>query len=274
MPPDITTLLDDLAAETRDLVNLLSPLQPSAWRQPTVAAGWSISDQVSHLAFFDETATLAATDPERFLRQAQELVAKGADFTTSVAELYRTLPPADLFDWFRRARRQFLSTFAAMDPSARLPWYGPPMSAATSVTARLMETWAHGLDIADTLGVQVKPSNRLRNIAEIGFRTLHFSFDVNHLEVPNVDVRVELMAPDGSTWTWGDVAATERITGPALDFCFVVTQRRHPDDTTLVATGPVAAKWLTIAQAFAGPPGAGRARRRESQGRLPPGTSP
>ena len=32
------------------------------------------------------------------------------------------------------------------------PWYGPSMSARSFVTARLMETWAHGMDVADALG--------------------------------------------------------------------------------------------------------------------------
>lgn len=273
MPPDILTLLDDLDEETKDLLRLLSPLPSDTWQRPTPAEGWSICDQVSHLAYFDEAATLAAIDPERFRQQADELIARGPDFTAYVAEQYRSLPPSDLLEWFRNARRQYLATFESIEPGTRLPWYGPPMSAASSVTARIMETWAHGLDIADTLSVQVEPSNRLHNIAHIGVRTFAFSFEVNQLEVPNADIRVELEAPNGSTWTWGTPEATESVAGPAMDFCLVVTQRRHLDDTDLIATGPIATQWLSIAQAFAGSPGAGRPSRRAQESH-PPLTRP
>ncbi len=73
-------------------------------------------------------------------------------------------------------------------------------------------------------------------------------------------------APGGGTWTWGPDGARDMVTGPALDFCLAVTQRRHVDDTTLRITGPVAAEWMGIAQAFAGPPGPGRAPGRSVKG--------
>jgi uncharacterized protein (TIGR03084 family) len=262
MPPDLSLLLSDLGAETEGLVELLSPLPTSEWRLPTPAVGWSIADQVSHLAYFDEAATLAATQPERFRLEASELLARGPEFTNDVAERYRVLDPPELLAWFRKARADYLRTFATLEPGMRLPWYGPPMSVASSVTARIMETWAHGLDVADTLGVTPTPTSRLRHIAHIGVRTFSFSFEANNLEVPDVEVRVELVAPDGQSWTWGDPSAGERVVGSALDFCLVVTQRRHLDDTDLVATGAAAAQWLTAAQAFAGPPGPGRPSRR------------
>lgn len=262
MTLDFSHLLLDLEAETEDLVELLSALRPSEWSLPTPAAGWSIADQVSHLAYFDEAATLAAIKPERFRVEATELLAQGSDFTNLVAEKYRVLAPPELLAWFRRTRAAYLRTFATLEPGTRLPWYGPSMSAASSVTARIMETWAHGMDVADTLGVTPIPTGRLRHIAHIGVRTLSFSFEVNHLEVPDVEIRVELRAPDGSTWTWGDQSAEDRVVGSALDFCLLVTQRRHLDDTDLGAAGAIAAQWLIVAQAFAGPPGPGQPSRR------------
>ena len=264
MPPDLPALLSDLEDETRPLVEVLTHLHPSQWVLSTPAEGWSITDQVSHLAYFDEAATLAATDPERFRREAAELVARGPNFTSYVAESCRSIPPRDLMDWFRKTRADYIETFSGLEPGTRLPWYGPPMSAASSATARLMETWAHGLDIVDTLGITFPPSDRLRHIAHIGVRTFGFSFQAHGLEAPDADIRVELIAPDGSTWTWGEPSAPERVVGPALDFCLVVTQRRHPDDTNLVATGRIASQWLTVAQAFAGSPGAGRPSRRSA----------
>ncbi|MCX0270363.1 TIGR03084 family metal-binding protein, partial [Nocardia zapadnayensis] len=142
---------------------------------------------------------------------------------------------------------------------AKVPWFGPPMRPGSMATARLMETWAHGQDVADALGVSREPTDRLRSVAHIGVRTRDFAYTVRELPVPATEFRVELRAPSGELWSWGPVEAPERVTGPALDFCLLVTQRRHPDDLALRTTGAEAARWLTIAQAFAGPPGSGRA---------------
>ncbi len=258
MAADLAGLVADLTAETAGLDALLAPLDEPAWRTPTPAAGWTIADQVSHLAFFDEAATRAATGPGRFRAEIAGLTALGDDYPDQTAARYRGLAGAELLAWFRKARAEYLATFGAIDPGARLPWYGPDMSPASSVTARRMETWAHGLDIADALGVPPAPTARLRHIAHLGVRTMGFSFALRGLPAPDRPVRVELAAPDGTAWAWGPPGAADRVTGTALDFCLVVTQRAHRADTSLRATGPIAGQWLDIAQAFAGPPGPGR----------------
>ena len=258
MAVDLAGLVADLAAETADLDALLGAVPATAWGTPTPADGWTIADQVSHLAFFDAAATLAATDAARFRAERDELTALGEDYPDLVAARYRHLPGAGLLAWFRAAREEFLRTFGTIDPARRLPWYGPDMSPASAVTARLMETWAHGLDIADALAVTRRPTARLRHVAHLGVRTMAFSFALRGLPEPDQPVRIELEAPDGTTWTWGPPGVANRVTGPALDFCLVVTQRRHRADTSLRPTGPVARQWLAIAQAFAGAPGPGR----------------
>ena len=259
MAVDMAALTADLAAETRDLDAMLAPLPSADWDLPTPAAGWAIRDQVSHLAWFDGAATLAAADPARFERETQQQIAAlAADFTEAIARDHRHLSPAELRDWLARARAEYLRVFAGLDPSARLPWYGPPMSAASCVTARLMETWAHGQDIADTIGCQRVPTARLRHVAHLGVATMGYSFALHGQPVPATAVRVELAAPGGSTWTWGPPDAPGRVEGDALDFCLLVTQRRNRGDIGLRASGPVAGAWLDLAQAFAGPPGPGR----------------
>ena len=125
-------------------------------------------------------------------------------------------------------------------------------------TARMMETWAHGLDVADALGVKRPATARLKSIAHIGVRTRDFAFAINGLPAPAEPFLVELLAPDGSTWSWGPDDAAQRVTGSAEDFCLLVTQRRPRAELDVTAVGPDAQKWVTIAQAFAGPPGAGR----------------
>ena len=256
---DLPALIDDLAAETAVLDDMLAPLSSAQWRTPTPAEGWSIADQVSHLAYFDETALLAATDPERFRREAAELVDGGVDFPDRIAARHRERDGADLLAWFRGARRDLLAGFAGVDPATRLPWYGPDMGPVSSITARLMETWAHGQDVADALGIRREPTGRLRHIAHLGVRTTGFVHRLHGLPEPTVPVRVELDAPDGNgPWTWGPEGAADRVTGPALDFCLLVTQRRHRDDLTLDVVGDAATTWVAIAQAFAGAAGPGR----------------
>jgi uncharacterized protein (TIGR03084 family) len=256
----MTALLEDLRAESAVLDDMLAPLSPDEYLRPTPAVGWCIADQVSHLAFFDEAALLAATDPERFRAQVAEQMASGAD-PDQIAARYRTTPGPELRAWLTTARGDLLEGFAAIEPGRRLPWYGPEMSAASAVTARLMETWAHGQDVADALRMSREPTSRLRHVAHIAVSTIGFSFAIRGLPPPEQPIRVELAAPDGSRWTWGPEGVPDVVRSPALDFCLVATQRRHPADTSLTATGPLAEQWIAIAQAFAGPPGRGRLPR-------------
>jgi uncharacterized protein (TIGR03084 family) len=258
MAADLTALIDDLAAESAVLDGLITPLTAEQWASPTPAEGWTIADQVSHLAFFDETTLLSLTDPDRFRAEADELIGGGLDFPDRIATKYRELSGAQLLTWFTQARQALIEGYAVVDPAARLPWYGPGMGPASSVTARLMETWAHGQDIADALGVTRPATNRLRHVAHLGVRSLPYSYRVNGLDVPSVPIRVEVTAPDGDVWTWGPDDAADRVTGDALDFCLVVTQRRHVSDTDVVVQGSVATQWIGIAQAFAGAAGTGR----------------
>ena len=258
MTNPLQDLLVDLVAETARVDDLLMSLTDEEWERPTPAAGWAVRDQISHLAFFDEAAVTAATDPARFRREADQLKGLGPRFPDHVAERHRTMEVADLAAWFRSARSELIRVFAGLDGSTRVPWFGPDMSVMSSATARLMETWAHTQDLLDTFDLQPAATERLRHIAHLGFRTLGFSFALNGRPVPEAPVHVVLEAPSGGTWEWGDPLAQNSVTGPALDFCFVVTQRRHVSDTQLVVRGPVANEWLSIAQAFAGAPGPGR----------------
>jgi uncharacterized protein (TIGR03084 family) len=258
MPADLSALTADLVAESAWLEGILGPLAPPEWQLPTPAEGWTIADQVSHLAYFDETTLLSIRDPDRFRREAAALTSQGSDFPDQIAAEYRHLGAAELLRWFRAARQALLGGYASADPAARLPWYGLDMGPASSITARLMETWAHGQDIADTLGIQRPAAGRLRHVAHLGIRSLPYSYAVNGLPRPDAPIRVELAAPDGGQWTWGPADAGDRVTGTALDFCLVVTQRRHLSDTGLVVTGGTAREWMAIAQAFAGAAGPGR----------------
>ena len=209
----------------------------------------------------------SALEPEKFKAELAQAEASGGINPDTIAARFRDRSGAQLLDWFEVARAGLLNTFRNLDPRARLPWFGPPMSAASSLTARIMETWAHTQDIADALGVTREPTSRLRHVAHIGVGARTFSYAVNGQTLPAAAVRVELTGPDGDVWTWGPEDAPDRVTGPALDFCLLVTQRRHRDDLALVIEGPAAIEWMSIAQAFAGEAGTGRPPSRPAERR-------
>jgi uncharacterized protein (TIGR03084 family) len=256
----MAALAADVAAETAVTRALLTALDEAGWHTATPAEGWDIADQITHLAYFDEAAVRSARYPDDFRAETAEAAAAQID-PDAIAARYRDRTGIQVLAWFDQARADLLATFTGLDPAVRLPWYGPAMSAASSLTARFMETWAHTQDIADALGVTREPTDRLRHVAHIGVGARAFSYAARGKPQPADPVHVSLIAPSGTRWTWGPADATSRITGPALDFCLLVTQRRHRDDLALTAEGPAAEEWMAIAQAFAGPPGPGRRPR-------------
>jgi len=256
--PDMQAMATDVQAEYDDLARLLGALSEDEWDAPTAAPGWSVRDQVTHLAVFDDVARMAIEEPEAFIQLRDRERADVQRYVHEVNERGRGLRGADMLNWSARERARLVHALRTVDPSSRIPWFGPDMSPASKATARLMETWAHGQDIVDALHLDRPPTARLYHVAYIGVRAVPNSFRANGREIPDVGVYVALDAPQGDRWVWGDSEAVNRVEGSALDFCLVVTQRRHVDDTDLVVVGDMAREWMHIAQAFAGPPGAGR----------------
>ena len=254
-------VLADLAAEGDRLDALVSGLTEASWRTPTPAAGWDVATQVAHLAWTDEAALAAATDKEAWDALVLEALADPDGAVDRAALTGGALPPEDLLARWRAGREALAAALWAYPDGQKMPWYGPPMSATSMATARFMETWAHGLDVHEALGIQAPVTDRVRHVAHLGVRTRDFSFAVRGEPAPADQFRVVLVAPSGDVWVWGPDAAAQTVTGPAHDFCLLVTQRVHRSDTSLVAVGADADRWLDIAQCFAGPPGEGRAPR-------------
>ncbi|MGN0065806.1 MAG: TIGR03084 family metal-binding protein, partial [Nocardioides sp.] len=256
-------ILADLTAEGDQLERAVAGLDEGGWRTATPAEGWDVATSVAHLAWTDEVAVLAAgagtpEGKEAWDAVVMEAIGNPTGYVDEMALAGGSVAPADLLARWRAARPALAATLRDLPEGSKMPWFGPPMSAASMGSARFMETWAHALDVYDALGLTVEPTDRIRHVAHIGVRTRGYSFVNNGLEAPAEEFRVELTAPSGEVWTYGPEDAAQRVSGSAYDFCQLVTQRVHRDDTDLVATGADAETWLTIAQAFAGPAGGGR----------------
>ena len=256
-PKVLTELRADLAAEQESVDALVAGLDGAAWETASPAEGWTVKDQISHLASVDQWATTACSDPAAFTAWMAGFGPEpdGEAIVNEPVEQARTMSGAEVLAWWRSGRARLFEMVDGLDPDLRVPWFGPPMSLPMLLTARLMETWAHGVDVAEALGAARPPTARLRHVAHLGVRTRAYSYAMRGRALPAGDVRVELDGPGGERWTWGEEGAAGCVTGPALDFCLVVARRRHPDDTALKVEGPLAAEWLAIAQAFAGPAG-------------------
>lgn len=249
MNETVVAFLDECA----DLDALVTDLDEASWALATPAAGWTIAHQIAHLAWTDEVATLAVTAPEDFAEAVRAAMDDPLGHVDAQAAKGADTPPSQLLGRWREGREALGRALTDAPPDTAIPWFGPSMRPRSMATARLMETWAHGQDVADTLGVRPEPTERLRDICHLGVRTRDFAHVINDREAPDHPFRIELTGPHGDLWTWGEKDAPDTVAGTAEDFCLVVTQRREVEDTGLVATGE-AATWLTFAQAFAGPP--------------------
>ena len=259
---DVSRVLDDLVAEQQALDVVVGDLTDEQFATPTPSPRWTVTDQLGHLTYFDTSATLAIQDPTAFAEHKAELMSSFSDdlaVDRATLGTFREQPPASQLRTWRAARRDLEAAARRLGDDSRVEWYGPSMGSKSFLTARLMEVWAHGQDICDALGVERAPTDRIRHIAQLGVITRSWSYLVRGEQPPDGDVRVELTAPSGETWSWGPADASDEIAGPANDFCLVVTQRRHIRDTDLTVVGESAADWMSKAQAFAGTPSTGPA---------------
>lgn len=258
--PTITTL-DALEEEGNALEELVTDIDDATWARATPAPGWSIAHQIAHLSWTDEAAaaSLSSTIEEGpFSTYILGALAGPESITDRTADEGAASPPQELLARWRDSRGRLDRAFRQeyqVEPR-KYPWFGPPMGLRSMATARLMETWAHGQDVADALGVERPASGGLRDICHLGVITRDFSYDINGITAPAGKFLIELKSPDGDTWSWGpdDGSAIGTVTGPALDFCLFVSQRREVEDLSLDFDGEEPRRWSEFAQIFAGPP--------------------
>ncbi|UYV35665.1 TIGR03084 family metal-binding protein [Rhodobacteraceae bacterium D3-12] len=245
----------DFEAESNALYGLLKDKSDAELAQPTQFKGWSIDHVIGHLHIWNHAADLSlkgGADVDAFIAAATEEAHK-----TSLRNFENIwldgLHGRALLETWHAYYPQVANRFSATDPKVRLKWSGPDMSARSSITARLMETWAHGQEVYDTLGVVRHDKDYIKNIAVLGVNTFGWTYQNRGKPVPDQMPYVRLTAPSGGIWEWGDAEQSNSITGAATEFCQVVTQTRNIADTTLGVRGDVAAEWMAIAQCFAGP---------------------
>lgn len=247
----------DFQAEAEALHAFLGSLEEADWSRPTAFQGWTPWDVVAHLHFFDLVSRVAVGGREPFAARRDALIQAVASGSTN-AEIARRelghLDAAALREAWITTARALARELGGLDPKARLPWFGPDMGVRMFTTARLMETWAHGQEVYDLLGASRPPTDRLKHVATLGVKTFGWTFVNRREEPPGSPPHVRLLAPSGEVWTWNEPSEAECVRGDALDFCHVVTQTRNVADTALEVIGPVATRWMSIAQCFAGPP--------------------
>jgi uncharacterized protein (TIGR03084 family) len=254
----LSDVISGLTAEGEDVDRLVADLGPDRWRLPTPAPGWTIAHQVAHLAATFRMAAVAARDASAFAAVVSRL---GEDFDANVdaalAE-YLAEPPKTLLGRWRAERDAAIEALAAVPPTQLVPWLVRPLPPAVLAAAGMMELFGHGQDIADALGVRRERTDRLRYLVEFAVRVWDFGYLARGLTPPDEEFRFELTAPSGALWEFGPATATQRVSGPAEDFCLLVTRRRHHADLRLTADGADAERWLDLAQAYRGPAGEGR----------------
>lgn len=241
-------ILSDLVAEQQYQDQFLQKTNIRDWKLKTPAPGWTIQDTVSHLASFEEYAYNALEEGGSRLAESSQY-GTHAEFTLAALIPGRAMRPQDVIEWWREARAKVVDSLSRKSPSDRVPWFAGEMSAKTFATARLMETWAHGLDIHKTHGAEPEDTPRLRHIAWLAWKTLPYAFEAagQPYEQP---VRVEVIGPAYSKYIFGPTDTDQVIKGTAGEWCRVAVRRRSADDTALKAQGAVAEMALKVVRAY------------------------
>ncbi|MFC9280576.1 TIGR03084 family metal-binding protein [Streptomyces collinus] len=248
--PDVDDagVLPALLAEGDELDALVGAVDD--WSLPTPAPGWTVAHQIAHLAWSDANVLSALRTPAAFEAELRRAEAEGSGHADRAAAAGAARPRSVLLDEWRVGRAELAAALRDTPWDHAFPWYMSKVTPALMTPLRLMETWAHGQDVFDAVGVAHRPTDRLRHVASLGVLGRGLSFAAAGLPEPADHFRVELTAPDGRTWEWGPEAATQRVRGSAVDFCLRVTRRRPLSETDMTATGEDAQKWLEVARVF------------------------
>ena len=245
---------EDFRAESNALHDLLDGVDPAIYTEPTLFKSWTINSVLEHLCFWNQMAGLQLTDEAELLARMSAIGQHKDGMRGFERDHFAGLSGPDLRAQWHTDMNTAADLYADADPKQRLKWAGPDMSARSSITARLMETWAHGQEVYDHLGRVRTNKDRLQNIVILGVNTYGWTYKTRKETPPGPMPHLRLTAPSGALWTYGEESTTELIEGSAEGFCQTVTQTRNVADTDLQVTGPIATDWMSKAQCFAGAP--------------------
>ena len=246
---------EDYREEANVLAEVLAPLKDADFQTETLFKGWTINDVIGHLHMFDVAALRTLESTDAFAAFFAPIAAGMQQGKTLLETQYPWLDGLEgeaLFAVWHETTGKLANAYATADPKQRVKWAGPDMSALSSITARQMETWAHGHEVFDLLGETRIESDRIKNIVVLGVNTFGWTYHVRKWEVPAAMPYLELNAPSGAVWTFGEDTSGNRIAGSAVGFAQAVTQTRNWADTDLRPEGDVALTWMENAQCFAG----------------------
>ncbi|MEO9969536.1 MAG: TIGR03084 family metal-binding protein [Hyphomonadaceae bacterium] len=245
---------EDFRAESDALYRLLEGVDAAVYDEPTLFKSWTINMVLEHLCFWNQMAGLQVTDEDELVHRLSSIADHDGGMRGFEADYFAGLSGPELRSQWHLDMQATADIYAQADPKRRLKWAGPEMSARSSITARLMETWAHGQEVYDHLGIRRVNQDRIRNIVVLGVNTYGWTYKTRRETIPGPMPYLRLTAPSGEIWTYGDESAENMIEGPAEGFCQTVTQTRNIADTELTVTGPIAQDWMSKAQCFAGAP--------------------
>jgi uncharacterized protein (TIGR03084 family) len=242
----VREILSDLVAEQQFLDQSLQRIPIKNWDRVTPSKPWTVRDTISHLADFADLAadTLLGGDKVKEWQKASDLDV----LRQRAIQRGRAMRPQDVIEWWRGGRAKVVEPLSHMTEDDRVEWIEGTMSARTFATFRLMETWAHGLDIYQALEIEVEDTARIRHVCWLGWKTLPYAFKAAGLDYS--PVRVEVIGPGYAKWVYGPDDTDELIKGSASDWARVVVRRIKPKDVRLKVTGENAQKAVEVAQAF------------------------
>jgi uncharacterized protein (TIGR03084 family) len=257
----LTETVDDvvraLADQQTELTGILDGLDDDAWRRPSRCDGWTVADVVLHLAQTNEMA-IASVDG-RFAEYLADVGRQLGDAPRTnvddgaalMVAKERSRPLADLKARWRSTVNEFLGRLDHTDFRRRVTWVAGELSVRTLVTTRLAETWIHSGDVADGLGIQLQPDERLKHVARLAWRTLPYAFERGGREISG-PVAFALSGPTGDAWDFlPEQTPLTTIRGSGVDLCLVAARRVDPKQTSLTGEGPDADAVLELVRTYA-----------------------
>ena len=247
----------DFLEEAKNIAELLENQPDNVFEFVTLFKCWTINDVIGHLYMFDVAAIKTLENDKafhEFFAPIQLGLNNGKTLLQMQYPFLGGLSGRNLFEVWRENSKVVGQAYVSADPKQRVKWAGPSMSALSSITARQMETWAHGQEIFDVLGERRQEGDRIKNICHLGVATFDWTFKNRQMKTPKPTPFVRLIAPSGQIWEWNDSTSNTRVQGSAVEFAQVVTQVRGIEDTNLEVIGNSAKSWMSLAQCFAGRP--------------------